>query len=140
MIINQIASMVFDDFADTGIVIAIIGRTGSYVSNKLDVFERIFVEGGLLDGLCGRVDDGQEPVISRLDGHLVAASGLSAGFDSIGYVVMLLPAGTSEQSVYFDFIEIIFAQFSHIAGLIVQNQRLRDYSEAVDLDAFAAVN
>ncbi len=141
MIINRIASMVFDSFADTDVVVAILNHNGSYVASRLDVFEKVFCDRGLLDGLCRRVDDGQEPLIAHIDGFLVAASSLSAGFNGIGYVVMLLP-GSSQQS--FEHIEIILEQFSLIAGLIEQNQQLRDYSESgksdMDLVAVACVN
>jgi len=145
MIINQIAHTVFDSFANTDIVVAILNHNGSYVSNKLDVFERIFAERILLDELCRRVDDGQEPLIAHIDGYLVAASGLSAGFNGVGYAVMLLPAGSfGNIPESLDFIEIILEQFSLIAGLIEQNQQLKDYSGAVktdvELPAFANVN
>ncbi len=152
MTINKIAQMVFDSFGDTDIVIAIIARSGSYVSNRLDIFERIFAERSLLDELCRRVDDGCEPLISQIDGYLVAASGLSSGFDGIGYAIMLLPACSFGQSEHLDFgfdsahhfIEIILEQFSVIAGLIEQNQQLKDYSETektgAELAAFASVN
>jgi hypothetical protein len=160
MTINKIAQMVFDSFGDTDIVIAIIARSGSYVSNRLDIFERIFAERSLLDELCRRVDDGCEPLISQIDGYFVAASGLSSGFDGIGstssplvgYAIMLLPACSFGQSEHLDFgfdsahhfIEIILEQFSVIAGLIEQNRQLKDYSETektgAELAAFASVN
>jgi hypothetical protein len=145
MTINQIAQAVFDGFDNTDIVVAILNRSGSYVSNRLDIFERVFAEQRLLDELCRRVDDGQEPLISQIDGYLVAACGLSSGFDGIGYAIMLLPGDSFGKSFeHLDFIEIILEQFSLVAGLIEQNQQLRDYSEAVKTEAestaFASVN
>jgi len=134
MIINQVAHTVFDSFANTDIVLAILNHNGSYVANKLDVFEQVFSERTLLDELCRRVDDGQEPLISQIDDFLIAASGLSNGFKNIGYAIMLLPAGSTnspqaDSIKSIDFIEIILEQFSQIAGLIEQNQQLRDSSE-----------
>ncbi|MGB8226589.1 MAG: hypothetical protein WCE45_06985 [Sedimentisphaerales bacterium] len=126
MTINQIAQSVFGSFADTDIVLAILNHNGSYVSNKLDIFERVFADQRLLDELCRRVDDGQEPLFSQIDSYFIAASGLSCGFEGIGYAVMLLPA---ESFISVDFIEIILEQFSTIAGLIEENQQLRESSE-----------
>ena len=139
MIINQLARMVFDSFEGTGIIIAILGRTGSYVSNRLDIFETVFTDQLILDELCRRIDDGHEPLITQIDGYLVAASALTSGFDCIGYVVMLLPAWTSEKSLEcLDFVEIILNQCSIIAGLINQNQQLKQSAET-ELASFASV-
>jgi hypothetical protein len=145
MTINQIAQAVFNSFANTDIVVAILNHNGSYVSNKLDVFEQVFAERNLLDELCSRVDDGQEPLISQIDGFIVAASCLSSGLENVGYSVMLLPAcsfGNTPESV--DFIEIMLEQFSLIAGLIEQNQQLKDFSESgqivFELPVFANLN
>jgi hypothetical protein len=145
MIINQIAQVVFDSFANTDIVLAILNHNGSYVSNKLDIFERVFAERQLLDEFCRRVDDGQEPLFSQIDSYFIAACGISNGFDGIGYAVMLLPVCSFRSTPEnFDFIEIILEQFSLIAGLIERNQQLRDSGEdeqmVFDLPVFAGVN
>lgn len=130
MTINQIAQAVFGSFADTDIVLGILNHNGSYVSNKLDIFERVFADQRLLDELCRRVDDGQEPVFSQINEYFIAASGLSccgaSRREGIGYAVMLLPA---ESFKSLDFIEVVLEQFSTIAGLIEENQRLRESGE-----------
>ena len=76
MIINRIASMVFDSFESTDLIVAIIGCTGSYVSNRLDVFESVFADQRVLDELCQRIDDGHEPLITHIDSYLLAAKQL----------------------------------------------------------------
>jgi hypothetical protein len=129
MLINRIASSVFDSFSDSGIIATIVAPSGTYVSNRVEIFEQVFSNQRLLDQLCRRIDDGCEPLIAQIDDFLVAACGLSAGFDNLGYVIMLLPSYTYEQSENFDFIEIILEQFSSLAALIEQNQRLRDLGE-----------
>jgi hypothetical protein len=145
MTINQIAQVVFDSFANTDIVLAVLNHNGSYVSNRLDVFEQVFAERTLLDGICRRVDDGQEPVLTQISGFLVAATGISSGLDGMGYAVMLLPARSFEGAFeHLDFIEIILEQFSIIGGLIEQNQQLRNPSESakntIDLASLATIN
>jgi hypothetical protein len=141
MIINQIAHMIFDSFQDTGIVLAILNRNKSYVSNKLEIFEKVFTEQKLLESLCCKIDDGCEPLMTQIGEYLVAAESLG----DIGYVVILLPrCDFKESSEYLGLIEIILEQFSVLAGLVEQNQQLRDYGEYVkpnsDLAVFANVN
>jgi hypothetical protein len=153
MIINQIARMVFDSFESTDFVVAILGRDGSCISSRPEVFGKVFPEQRLLDELCVKIDDGCEPLITRIDSYLVAAASLTSGFaccgasrrDNIGYAVILLPAGTSEKSIeYLDFVEIILEQFSLIAGLIERNQQLKDSCETekgvFELPVFTSLN
>jgi len=134
MTINQIAQSVFGSFADSDIILGILNHNGSYVSNRLDIFERVFADQRLLDELCRRVDDGQEPVFSQINEYFIAASGLSSGFEGIGYAVILLSAESfrsvdSTDSRQVDFVEVILEQFSTIAGLIEQNQQLKESGE-----------
>ena len=132
--------MVFDSFEGTDLIVAILGRTGSYVSNKLDVFEKVFADQRILAELCRRIDDGQEPLITHIDSYLLAAKAVTSGSDNIGYAVILLPACTFEKSFScLDYIEIILDQFSLIAGLLGQNQHLGQSSRA-ELASFAGVN
>jgi hypothetical protein len=131
MIINRIASMVFDSFEGTDLIVAILGRSCSYVANKLDIFESVFSDQRILSELCRRIDDGQEPLIAHIDGYLIAASALTFGFDNIGYVVILLPDEAPEKSLEcLDFVEIILNQCSLIAGLVNRNQQLKKFSKA----------
>lgn len=148
MIINQIAHTVFDSFDDTDIVVAILNHNGSYVSNKLDVFEKVFAQRGLLEELCGRINDGQEPLITNIDGYLVAARGLSAGLKDVdstgsrqvGYAIMLLPGESSKPSL--EYIEIILEHLSLISGLIEQNQKnyIEFAKSDMEMPAFAGIN
>jgi hypothetical protein len=131
MIIEQIAELIFNKFADTDIALAILGRDGSFIANKPEVFGKVFPAHRLLAELCAKIDDGCEPLISQVDGHFVAASDISTDSGSIGYAVMLLPNDRPEKSIeYHDFIEIILEQFSLIAGLVELNQQLTDHGRA----------
>lgn len=137
MIIEQIAKLVFEKFPDD-IVLAILGRDGSLIANKPEIFRQVFPVNNLLNELCARVDDGHEPLISQVDGHLVAASGLSTDTGSIGYAVMLMPNDSPEKSIEcHDFIEIILEQFSLIAALVDLNQQLTCTNRA-EMGSFAS--
>ncbi|MBN1786884.1 MAG: hypothetical protein JW806_00650 [Sedimentisphaerales bacterium] len=145
MIIEQIAELVFNRFSDSDIVLAILDRDGSFIANDPEVFGRVFPSGRMLGELCDKIDDGCEPLISQVDGHFVAASGISANLNSIGYAVILLPADNPEKSIeYHDFIEIILEQFSLIASLVLANHRLANHNQAqisgLRSEIFASVN
>jgi len=131
MIIEQIAELVFNKFADTDVVLAVLGRDGSFIANEPEVFGKVFPANKLLAELCAKIDDGCEPLISQVGGHFVAASDISTDSGSIGYAVMLLPNDSPEKSTeYHDFVEIILEQFSLITGLIEANQQLTGHVRA----------
>jgi hypothetical protein len=125
MIIEQIAKLIFEKLANNDIVVAILGRDGSFIANKPEIFSKVFSDHKLLKELCVRIDDGCEPLISQVNSHTVAASDLSTDSGSIGFVVMLLPGNSPEKSIEsHDFIEIILEQFSLIAALVELNQQI----------------
>ncbi|MDD5134513.1 MAG: hypothetical protein PHP01_03770 [Phycisphaerae bacterium] len=125
MTIDQITEMMFDNLDSTDIVLAVLGRNGSCVSNRPEIFTKVFADQKLHENLCCKIDDGAEPVISKVDDCLVVASSLCAGIKNLGYVVMLLPGYSPEKSFeYLDFIEIIMNQFSLLAGVIEENRQL----------------
>jgi hypothetical protein len=140
MTIDQTARMMFDNIDNTDIVLAILGRNGSCVSSRPEVFAKVFADQRLLENLCGKIDDGAEPVISKIDDCLVVASSLCAGVKNLGYAIMLLPGYSPEKSFeYLDFIEIIMDQFSLLAGVIEENQQLADADRNSQCDELVGV-
>jgi hypothetical protein len=145
MIIERIAELIFNKFDDTDIVLAILGRDGSFIANEPEAFGKVFPVHRLLEELCAKIDDGCEPLISQVDGHLVAASDISTDSGSIGYAVILLPSDNPEKSIeYHNFIEIILEQFSLIAALVETNQQLTRHGKvkkgSMASAVFASVN
>lgn len=133
MTIDQTARMMFDSIDNTDIVLAILGRNGSCMSSRPEVFAKVFADQKLLEDLCSKIDDGAEPVISKVDDCLVVASSLCAGVKNLGYAVMLLPGYSPEKSFeYLDFIEIIMDQFSLLAGVVEQNRQLAESDKALE--------
>ena len=141
MTINKIARTVFDCFQDSDIILTILDRTGSYVSNKVDVFEQVFSRQELLDNLCGRIDDGCEPLIAQLGDYSVAATGFSANGSFGGYAVMLLPGCNLEKAIgCTDFIEIILSQITLLADRVVQDSQIPGLAYEAQLQTESILN
>lgn len=140
VVIEQTAQMMFDNIGCSDIVLAVLGRDGSCTSNKPELFAKVFSNQGLIRDLCGKIDDGCEHLISRIDDCLIIGSSLSSGANPLGYVIMLLPGYSPEKSFeYLDFIEIIMEQFSLLAGVIEQNRHLAGLSRTAQDDSFVDV-
>ena len=141
MTIYKIARTVFDSFQNSDIILTILDRTGSYVSNKVEVFEQVFSSQELLDNLCGRIDDGCEPLISQIGDYAVAAMGLSANGSFGGYVVMLLPGCNLEKAIgCTDFIEIILSQVTLLAERAVQDSQIPGLDYQAQLQTESVLN
>ncbi|MBU1260305.1 MAG: hypothetical protein KJ757_07215 [Planctomycetes bacterium] len=141
MTINKIARTVFDSFQNSDIILTILDRTGSYVSNKVDVFKQVFSKQELLDNLCGRIDDDCEPLIAQLGDYSVAAAGFSANGSFGGYAVMLLPGCNLEKAVgCTDFLEIILSQISLLADKAVQDSQIPGLDYQAQLQTESVLN
>ncbi len=141
MTINKIAQAVFDSFQDSEIIIAIVDRNGSYVSNKIHLFEQIFSKQELLEQLCQKIDDGCEPLMDQVGDYLVAASGFSANGSWGGYTVMLIPNCNLHKAVgCTDFLEIILSQVSIVAEKVALQSQGPCYQFSPEQMAEAAMN
>ena len=120
-VFNQTAKLVFESFESTDITFALISKHGSCTANKPDIFVKIFNRRNLLEAVCARIDDGDEPVMICVDDSLVVASGLSTGGDS-GYIIMILPGYSPEKAAECtEFIEVILNQISLLAQQVECN-------------------
>jgi hypothetical protein len=117
MIMEKATQPIFDSFENTDIAVALISKDGDCIANRPEVFDKIFSNQELLESLCRRIDDGQEPLMTCLDDSLVVASGLSTGDDDISYAVMIVPDCSPERAIgCMDFVEIILSQISQLAS------------------------
>lgn len=113
---EKTTQLIFDSFENTDIAVALISKDGDCIANRPEVFDKVFSNQKLLEGLCQKIDDGQEPLITFVDDFLVAASGLSTGDDDISYAVMIVPDCSPERAIScMDFVEIILSQISQLA-------------------------
>jgi len=121
-VLNQTAQLVFESFENTDITFALISNQGHCITSRPKVVAEVFSNPKLLDSLCQRIDDGDEPTMAYIGDYLVAASGLSIDEDNNGFVIMILPGYTPEKaSASMDFIEVILSQISLLAQQVGRN-------------------
>ncbi len=119
---EKIAQLVFDCFGDSDITFALISKDTGCIANNPDVLNTVFSNQKLLDNLCRQIDDGNEPLVTRVDDFLVAATGLSAADENIGYVIMIMPGCSLQNSAgCTNLIEIILRQISLLASQVAHN-------------------
>jgi hypothetical protein len=121
-VLNQTAQLVFESFENTDITFALISNQGHCITSRPKVVAEVFSNQKLLDSLCQRIDDGDEPTMAYIGDYLVAASGLSIDEDNNGFIIMILPGYTPEKTTAsMDFIEVILSQISMLAREVGRN-------------------
>jgi hypothetical protein len=121
-VLNQTAQLVFESFENTDITFALVSKDGHCISNRPQVVTQVFSNPKLLDSLCQRIDDGDEPTMACVGDYLVAGSGLLIDEDNNGFVIMILPGYNPEKaSASMDFIEIILSQILLLAREVGRN-------------------
>ena len=124
-VIERTAELVFESFHSDNCVLGIVSKQSGYVASRPNVFAQAFNGQNLLSIICGRVDDGDEPLITYVNGLLIVSAGLTVDNCCIGYAVLILQDYTSEQAIgCLEFIEIILNQVSTVAGQVWQNMQL----------------
>ena len=125
MLNEQIARHLFDSLADFEPVIVIMDKEGNRWQSNSERFAAMNISESFLAEICGKIDDGSEPVISQLDECSIVASQLATDKTICGHIIIVLPKQTPETTlVSIDLIEIIIAQTNLIAKLIEKNNLL----------------
>jgi hypothetical protein len=122
---EQIAKGIFDILPERGPIMVIIDREGHrWVSDK-EKFSNLSVRESFWSGLCSKIDDGTEPVITQADDCGIVAAQLATEQTVCGYFVIILPQYSPESTlINIDLIETILNQVSLIAKLIENNNIL----------------
>jgi hypothetical protein len=121
-VLNQTAQLVFESFENTDITFALVSKQGRCITNRPNIVSEVFSNQKLLDSLCQRIDDGDEPTMAYVGDYLVAGSGLLIDEDNNGFVIMILPGYTPEKaSASMDFIEVILSQILLLAREVGRN-------------------
>ncbi len=128
---EQIARELFQVLPEDGPVMAILDRDWNCRPSDTERFSQLKLSETLLRDLCGRIDDGQEPVMTQSGEHSVVASALTTGDTDCGYIIIALSQQTPEATLAGSLlIETILNQISLILRLIEKNvvlfnQRMR---------------
>ena len=121
---EQIAGAIFDILPEDGPVVIIVGRDGNHWLSDSARFSRLNISESFLKGLCAKIDDGAEPVVTQVNDFGVVAAQLSTEETNCGYVIIALPQYNSESTlINIGLIEMLLNQIGLIAELVEKNKQ-----------------
>ncbi len=121
---EQIASAIFDILPEDGPIVIIVGRDGNHWVSDSANFSRLNISESFLKGLCTKIDDGAEPVVTQVNDFGVVAAQLSTEETNCGYVIIALPQYSSESTlINIGLIEMLLNQIGLIAKLVEKNEQ-----------------
>ncbi len=122
---EQIARHVFDILPDNGPVVVIRDCHGNCWPSDSEKFHKLNLSEVFLKELCGKIDDGEEPVLTQVNDVSITAAQLTTRHTKCGYVIVALTANGPESAlINSDLIEIVLNQINIIAKLIEKNNLL----------------
>ena len=122
---EQIVREIFDILPERGPIVVIIDREGNHWPSHSEKFSKLNISESFLRELCGKIDDGAEPVITQVNDFSIIAAQLATDRTNCGYVIITLPQYSPESTlVNIDLIEILLYQTGLIAKLIEKNNLL----------------
>jgi hypothetical protein len=119
---EQIAGEIFDILPEDGPIVMIIGRDGSRWLSNSEKSSELDISESFLKGVCAKIDDGAEPVITRINDFGIVAEQLATEQINYGYVIVALPQYSPESVlINIGLIEMLLNQIGLIARLVEQN-------------------
>jgi hypothetical protein len=127
---EQIARQIFETLPEQGPVMVIMDRNGNRWPSDSEKFSKLNLDESFLDGLCAKIDDGAEPLVTQVSEFSIVAGQLATERTNCGYVIIALPQYSPESTlVNIDLIEILLNQISLIAKLVEKNALLYELQE-----------
>ena len=122
---DQVARQIFEIMPEDGPVMIIMDRDGNCWPSDHERFDNLNISESFLKQLCGRIDDGSEPLITQADNYSLIAAQLTTEKTNCGYAILALSGYSPETTmVNMDLIELILKQLSLVAKLIEKNNLL----------------
>ena len=119
---EQVAGEIFDILPEEGPIVMIIGRDGSRWLSSSEKLSELDISESFLKGVCAKIDDGAEPVITRINDFGVVAVQLATEQTNYGYAIVALPQYSPESVlINIGLIEMLLNQIGLIARLVEQN-------------------
>jgi hypothetical protein len=119
---EQIAGEIFDILPEDGSIVMIIGRDGNHWLSNSEKLSELDISESFLKGVCAKIDDGAEPVITRINDFGVVAVQLATEQINYGYVIVALPQYSPESVlINIGLIEMLLNQIGLVAKLVEQN-------------------
>jgi hypothetical protein len=122
---EQIARQIFDLLPERGPLMVIMDRDGNCWPSDSEQFSKLNISKVFLKELCGKIDDGTEPIVTQAGDCSIVAAQLATEQTNCGYVLLAMPQYSPESTlVNIDLVEIVLSQVGLIAKLIEKNNLL----------------
>jgi len=122
---EQIARQVFELLPDSGPVMLIMDTDGNIWPSDSEKFHKLNINENFLRDLCGKIDDGSEPLVTQENDCGIIATQLTTEKTNCGYVMLAIPQSGPEPILNsIDALEIVLNQVCLIAKLIEKNNLL----------------
>jgi len=126
MLNQQIASIAFSCLPEDGPLAVNLDGRGQYWPSDVEKYSQIFSQSHGIEGIIARIDDGDDQVITDINGTTVVASELVTRDGHCGYVIFALDKYTQESAVEnADLIDTILALMSIVGGLIQKANQMQ---------------
>ena len=125
---EQISRQVFSLLPDQGPIMVIMDTEGHIRASDAERFSMLYAGEEALKGLCSKIDDGAEPVVTQVGDYSLVASQLATDNHNYGYVIIAVPQSSPESTLAnMDLVEIVLGQVGLIAKLIEKNDLLYEH-------------
>jgi hypothetical protein len=121
---EQVARQIFEILPESGLIMVILDREGNSWPSNSDEYSKLNLSEAFLKGLCEKINDGQEPVVTQLERCSIVAAQLVTKRTNCGYIIMALSKSSVEAADNFDLIKVLLNQANLIAKLIEKNNLL----------------
>jgi len=121
---EQIARHIFEAIADTDIVMVFVDKFGSYWPSDSEKFASLNMNKAMLENICGRLDDGDGPFTTNLNGFCIFADQLVTPKTMYGYVIAAAAGEAEELNDKFPLAEAILSFANLTAELMEKNNAL----------------
>jgi hypothetical protein len=122
---EQVARQVFESLPEQGVIVAIVGPDGTRRPSDPEEFARLGLDESAIAELRVRVDDGAEPVTTRIGDASIAMAQLTGEHVNLGYVIVAVPRyGAKSSGSDISLVEALLGQISLVARLVEKNALL----------------
>lgn len=121
---EQIAGEIFDILPEDGPIVIIVDRDGKHWLSDSADFSKLNISESFLKGLCAKIDDGAEPVVTQVNDFGVVAAQLATEETNCGYVIIALPQYSTESTlINIGLIEMLLNQIGLVAELVEKKEQ-----------------
>ncbi len=122
---EQLARLILPEVPEACPWLILVGPDKTLWASDEERLREQFPEGDELLSFCGRIDDGQDPVLVSIDGGCLLGTELYTERMNAGYLFLVLPGYTLQTArVNMDLAELLFSQMRLICSLVEKNNQL----------------